>query len=366
MIAASVSEPRIRDITELVSPECLLNEVRITEDVAALVEQTRLRIHETLYAETDKLLVLVGPCSIHDVTAAKEYARWLCKAVQPFDAELLVIMRVYFEKPRTSVGWKGLINDPYLDDTFCINDGLRLARSLLLDINQMGMPVGTELLDLVTPQYLSDLISWGAIGARTTESQVHRELASGSSCPIGFKNGTSGDIKIAVAAVNSARHSHHFLGATKSGRAAIFSTSGNKDCHIILRGGDKPNYESEYIESAVQALRKNDLPDKVMVDCSHANSNKDYRRQVSVATNVAKQIASGSKHILGIMIESNLVAGRQDLAQGAPLTFGQSVTDGCIGTDDTLKILSLMADAQRSRRNQAAMLAQTAGAISCE
>ena len=337
---------------ELTSPEVLLNEVRVTEEVEDLVVRTRLAIHDMLHGETDKLLIIVGPCSIHDVIGAKEYARWLYTAVEPFRSELLVIMRVYFEKPRTSLGWKGLINDPYLDHSFCIKDGLRLARQLLVDINEMGMPTGTEFLDLITPQYLTDLISWGAIGARTTESQVHRELASGSSCPVGFKNGTSGDVIIAVDAVNSAHHPHHFMGVTKSGSAAIFSTAGNKDCHIILRGGRKPNYEREYVESAVQYLRKKQLPDKVMIDCSHANSSKDYRRQGFVAASVAQQIASGCRDILGIMIESNLVPGRQDLAEGVRLQFGQSITDACIGTGDTLKILTLMAEAQRSRLAQ--------------
>ncbi len=341
---------RIRDIKELLPPIAHLYELPINESAAELIFNARRDIARLLRAEDDRLLVVIGPCSIHDPAAAEEYARRLLPLRQKYAGELQIVMRVYFEKPRTTVGWKGLINDPHLDESYDINTGLRLARRLLLNLNSMGMPAATEFLDMITPQYLADLISWGAIGARTTESQVHRELASGLSCPVGFKNGTDGNLKIAVDAIRSASVSHHFLSVTKTGHSAIVETGGNPDCHVILRGGKEPNYEARYVQAAAAELAAVGLPQKLMVDFSHANSRKDYRRQMEVCDDVAAQLAAGDQHIFGVMVESHLVEGRQDLKPGCELTYGQSITDACIGWDNTEALLQTLADAVQARR----------------
>jgi 3-deoxy-7-phosphoheptulonate synthase len=296
------------------------------------------------------MLVVVGPCSIHDSEAAMEYAKRLREAARRHEAELLVVMRVYFEKPRTTVGWKGFINDPHLDGTFAINQGLRAARKLLLDINRLGLPCGTEFLDLLSPQYVSDLIAWGAIGARTTESQTHRQLASGLSCPIGFKNGTDGSVRVAVDAVRAAAAPHAFMGMTKTGQAAIFETVGNEDCHLILRGGKTPNYDAASVEAAAKELASVGLAPHVMIDFSHANSSKQYKRQMEVGANVATQLSAGDERIVGVMVESHLNEGRQDLTPGVKLAYGVSITDACIGWDDTTALLAMLADGVRRRR----------------
>ncbi len=323
-----------------------------TEAAAATVHQARHEISEILAGRDRRLLVVAGPCSVHDIDAAREYAGRLRGAIAELSQDLRIIMRVYFEKPRTTVGWKGLINDPHLDQSYKINDGLRLARRLLLDLAEMGVPAGTELLDMITPQYLAGLLSWGAIGARTTESQVHRQLVSGLSCPVGFKNATSGDVRIAVEAVLSAAHPHTFLGHTKHGQSAIFVTTGNPDCHVILRGGrNAVNYSAEAVNDACNMLEQAGLPPRVMIDCSHANSGKDHTRQPEVCHNVAAQIAAGNRNIVGLMLESNLVAGAQKLVPGKPLVYGQSITDACIGWDDTLPLLRELASAVRKGRS---------------
>jgi 3-deoxy-7-phosphoheptulonate synthase len=341
---------RIRGIKELLPPIAHLYELPINEPAAELIYHTRRDIARLLRSEDDRLLVVIGPCSIHDPEAAEEYARRLLPLREKYAGELLVVMRVYFEKPRTTVGWKGLINDPHLNETFDINTGLRMGRRLLLNLNSMGMPAATEFLDMITPQYLADLISWGAIGARTTESQVHRELASGLSCPVGFKNGTDGNLKIAVDAIRSASVSHHFLSVTKTGHSAIVETGGNPDCHVILRGGKEPNYEARFVQAAAAELAAVGLSQKLMVDFSHANSRKDYRRQMEVCDDVAQQMAAGDTHIFGVMVESHLVEGRQDLKPGCELTYGQSITDACISWDDTEKLLATLANAVSARR----------------
>lgn len=341
---------RIKEIKEVAPPHEVRVAYPITDTAAATVYNTRRAIQRVLRAEDDRLLVVIGPCSIHDPAAARDYAAKLLTMRNALAEDLLVVMRVYFEKPRTTVGWKGLINDPNLDDSFEINKGLRIARSLLLDINNMGMPAGTEFLDLITPQYLADLVSWGAIGARTTESQVHRELASGLSCPVGFKNGTDGTLKTAIDAIRAASRPHHFLSLTKAGHSAIFSTSGNPDCHIILRGGKKPNYDAHSVGEAAAALEQAGLAQRLMIDFSHANSEKDYRRQMTVGQDVASQIAGGDRRIVGIMAESHIVAGRQDVIPGKPLIYGQSITDACIGWQDTESLLNDLAAAVRERR----------------
>ncbi|MBU6467975.1 MAG: 3-deoxy-7-phosphoheptulonate synthase AroG [Betaproteobacteria bacterium] len=341
---------RIREIKELSPPSHLLREFPLSENASTVVSSTRQQIHHILSSDDDRLLVIVGPCSIHDPKAAIEYANRLKPLKEKYASELLLVMRVYFEKPRTTVGWKGLINDPHLDGTFQINEGLRLARGLLLDINEMGIPAGTEFLDLITPQYFADLISWGAIGARTTESQVHRELASGLSCPVGFKNGTDGNLKIAVDAIRAAQQPHHFLSVTKAGHSAIVATNGNEDCHVILRGGKSTNFDAKSVEAANAELTKAGLPAKVMIDFSHANSQKDPQRQLLVAEDVAHQIAHGEKRIMGVMVESHLVGGRQDLESGKPLTYGQSITDACVSFTDTETILETLAQSIRQRR----------------
>jgi 3-deoxy-7-phosphoheptulonate synthase len=339
--------------TKVVLPPVFLEEERpATEASSATIFNARNEITEILGHRDPRLLVLVGPCSIHDTKAAREYAALLKTAIAEFSADLRIVMRVYFEKPRTTIGWKGLINDPYLDQSYKINDGLRLARNLLLDLAEMGVPTGTEFLDMISPQYIAGLVSWGAIGARTTESQVHRQLVSGVSCPVGFKNATSGDIQVAIDAVLSAAHSHTFLGHTKHGQSAIFVTTGNPDCHIILRGGRKMvNYTAESVEQTAEQMTKAGIEPRIMIDFSHANSNKDFRRQAIVCHDVAGQIAAGNKNIIGVMIESNLVAGAQKLVPGQPLVYGQSITDGCIDWGETHSLLAELAAAVRARRS---------------
>lgn len=342
---------RIREIKEVSAPDQVRSEYPITERAAATVYNARNAIHQILHGHDDRLLVIIGPCSVHDPDAAREYAARLRAMREDLAGDLLIVMRVYFEKPRTSVGWKGLINDPNLDGSFEINKGLRLARSLLLDINDLGVPAATEYLDLITPQYVSDLIAWGAIGARTTESQVHRELASGLSCPVGFKNSTDGSLRNAIDAVRAASHAHHFLSLTKAGHSAIFSTSGNEDCHIILRGGRQPNYDAAGIEQAARELQHSGLAARLMIDVSHGNSQKQYDRQIPVARNVAMQVANGDDRIMGLMVESHLIAGRQDVKPGKPLTYGQSITDACINWEDSVQVLQELALAARQRRS---------------
>ncbi|HKT72519.1 MAG TPA: 3-deoxy-7-phosphoheptulonate synthase [Steroidobacteraceae bacterium] len=321
-----------------------------TDRVSATVAQGRTAVHRILHGEDDRLAVVIGPCSIHDVNSAMEYGRRLVRQRERFADSLEIIMRVYFEKPRTTVGWKGLINDPELDGTFQINRGLRLARRLLLDLNEIGVPGGCEFLDMITPQYIADLVAWGAIGARTTESQVHRELASGLSCPVGFKNGTDGNVKIAVDAVEAASHAHHFLAVTKQGRSAIATTAGNSDCHVILRGGNIPNYDAASVDAAWKVLAQAGRATRIMIDASHGNSRKRPENQPEVVDAVAGQIESGDRRIGGVMIESHLVAGRQDLVAGRPLLYGQSITDGCIDWDTSEKVLERLARAVERRR----------------
>ena len=341
---------RVREIKELVPPAHILREFPATDRAVELTFETRKDIHRILHGSDDRLLVVVGPCSIHDVDAAKEYATRLRRVREALIDDLVVVMRVYFEKPRTTVGWKGLINDPMLDNSFRINEGLRIARHLLMDLNEMGIPAGTEFLDLITPQYLADLISWGAIGARTTESQVHRELASGLSCAVGFKNGTDGNLKIAVDAIRASRQPHHFLSVTKGGHSAIVATNGNEDCHVILRGGKQTNFDAASLDAAAKELAAAGLEQRIMIDFSHANSQKDPQKQRAVNSDVAGQIAAGDQRISGVMIESHLVAGRQDLTPGCTLTYGQSITDGCISWEDTEVMLEELAGAVRARR----------------
>ena len=351
-MSTTTDDTRIVAMKELSSPQQVINELPITDAATNTVLKARTEIQKVLRGEDDRLIVIVGPCSIHDPAAALDYARRLQQQIPKFEKDLLIIMRVYFEKPRTTVGWKGLINDPRLDDSYQINDGLRLARKLLLELANMGIPSGTEFLDLISPQYIADLVSWGAIGARTTESQCHRELASGLSCPVGFKNGTGGTIQIAVDAVGSAAHPHHFLSVTKAGHSAIFQTAGNKDCHVILRGGSRhPNYDPESIAETSERLEKAGLRPAVVVDCSHANSGKDPARQGTVCRDLAGQIGSGSRTIVGLMLESHLVAGTQKLVPGKPLTYGQSITDACMGWETTTELLDVLADAVRKRRS---------------
>ncbi len=342
---------RIRSILPVSTPAQVQAELPLTENATRTVFEARREIQSVLHGRDDRLLVVVGPCSIHDPVAALDYAGRLKPLREELKKDLLIVMRVYFEKPRTTVGWKGLINDPGLDDRFDINRGLRTGRKLLLDLNQRGIPAGVEYLDILTPQYLADLVSWGAIGARTTESQLHREMASGLSCPVGFKNGTDGGIKVAVDACLSARSPHQFLSLAKDGQIGIFATSGNDDCHIILRGGNQgTNYDAGSVESACAALAKAGLRPQVMVDFSHANSRKDHRKQIEVSHNVAAQIAGGDPRIVGVMIESHLVEGRQDIVPGKALTYGQSITDACIHWDDSLGVLRELAAAVAKRR----------------
>ncbi|HQR04771.1 MAG: 3-deoxy-7-phosphoheptulonate synthase AroG [Proteobacteria bacterium] len=346
----AIDDVRIKEIKELAPPAHVLRELPVSERAAETTYEARQAIHRILHGADDRLLVIIGPCSIHDPRAAMEYANRLKAERARHAADLEVVMRVYFEKPRTTVGWKGLINDPRLDGSFQINEGLRLARKLLWDINELGLPAATEFLDVITPQYTADLISWGAIGARTTESQIHRELASGLSCPVGFKNGTDGNIRIAVDAIKAAASPHHFLSVTKAGHSGIVSTTGNEDCHVILRGGKMANYDAASIDAACQDLGKSGLAAKVMVDFSHANSSKQYKRQMDVSRDVGSQIAGGDDRIFGVMIESHLKEGRQDLTPGKPLEFGQSITDACIGWEDSLEALNILAESVRRRR----------------
>ncbi|MDQ6951399.1 MAG: 3-deoxy-7-phosphoheptulonate synthase [Mariprofundales bacterium] len=346
----STDDLRIRTIRELMSPHTLHAKLPISEAAGRTVFATRNEIHNLLHGEDDRLLVVVGPCSIHNPDAALEYARLLLPLRQRLGADLLLVMRVYFEKPRTTVGWKGLINDPNLDESFEINTGVQLARKLLLDLNELGVPAGTEFLDLITPQYFADLVSWGAIGARTTESQGHRELASGLSCPVGFKNGTDGGLKIAIDAIGSANHPHNFLSLTKAGQSAIFSTSGNEDCHVILRGGKVPNFDHASVHEATNALDHAGINTPLMIDFSHGNSGKQPERQVEVGRNVAVQIAEGNGRIGGVMIESHLHFGRQDVVPGKDLAFGVSITDACLDWDRTATLLQHLADAVQERR----------------
>ena len=346
---------RIQRINELIAPQQLIRDVAVSGHAASTVAAARNGIHRILAGEDDRLLAVVGPCSIHDPAAARDYGRRLKGVADALAEDVLVVMRVYFEKPRTTVGWKGLINDPDLNNTFQINKGLHLARQLLSDLADMGLPAGTEYLDLISPQYVADLIAWGAIGARTTESQTHRELASGLSCPVGFKNATDGDIQVAIDAIKSASQPHHFLSVTKHGHSAIFQTTGNEDCHIILRGGKHPNYDMFSVDDAGAMLAKAGLPARIMVDASHANSRKIPARQRDVIRDIGNQVARGSRSVFGIMIESNLVEGRQDVVAGQSLTYGQSITDPCINWDDTEVLLGELAAAVRARREAAAV-----------
>ncbi|SHO56998.1 3-deoxy-7-phosphoheptulonate synthase AroG [Vibrio quintilis] len=341
---------KIKRIKELLPPVAILEKFPATDVAASTTFNARKAIHNILNDKDDRLLVIIGPCSIHDPEAAIEYGKRLKTLRDELGDQLEIVMRVYFEKPRTTVGWKGLINDPYMNNTYKINEGLKIGRKLLLDLTDMGMPTAGEFLDMISPQYLADLISWGAIGARTTESQVHRELASGLSCPVGFKNGTDGNIKIAADAIRSASASHHFLSVTKFGHSAIVETDGNPDCHIILRGGKEPNYSEAHVQEVKQKLGAAGLPQKLMIDFSHANSSKQYQRQMVVADDVSAQISSGENTIFGVMIESHLVEGRQDLVDGRAATYGQSITDACIGWDDTETVLRQLAAAVEKRR----------------
>ncbi len=352
---SQTDDQRIQDITVLPPPEHLIRffPIRGTA-IEKLIAQTRRSIHDILHGKDDRLLVIIGPCSIHDPAAALDYARHLKEMREKYSDTLEVVMRVYFEKPRTTVGWKGLINDPYLDESYRIDEGLRIARQLLIEINRLGLPAASEFLDVISPQYIGDLIAWGAIGARTTESQVHRELASGLSAPIGFKNGTDGNIKIATDAIQAAARGHHFLSVHKNGQVAIVQTNGNKDCHVILRGGKTPNYDAASVAAACKELEASKLPPTLMVDCSHANSSKQHERQVDVARDIAAQISGGSRHIFGVMVESHLKGGAQKFTPGkdevAQLEYGKSITDACIDWDASVQVLQTLSDAVRARR----------------
>ena len=349
-VVGRTDDLRISGVRALIPPQLLLEELPMDAPALATVTTARQAVHRVLHGADERLVVVVGPCSIHDREAALEYARRLHDAAQRHAHDLLVVMRVYFEKPRTTVGWKGFINDPRLDGSFAINEGLRAARGLLLEINRLGLPCGTEFLDLLSPQYISDLIAWGAIGARTTESQTHRQLASGLSCPVGFKNGTDGSVRVAVDAVRAAAAPHAFMGMTKTGQAAIFETVGNEDCHLILRGGKVPNYDAASVEAAAKELASAGLAPHVMIDFSHANAAKQFKRQLDVGASVAAQLATGDERIVGVMIESHLNEGRQDLVPGKPLAPGVSITDPCIGWDDTATLLESLSEAVRRRR----------------
>jgi len=346
----NTDDVRIKEIKELAPPSHVFREFPVGAEAAQTTFAARQTIHRILHGADDRLLVVIGPCSIHDVDIAMEYAKRLQAEVPRFAKDLLIVMRVYFEKPRTTVGWKGLINDPRLDHSFRINEGVRLARGLLLAINEMGMPCATEILDTITPQYTADLISWGAIGARTTESQVHRELASGLSCPVGFKNGTDGNVRIAIDAIRAAQSPHHFLSVTKAGHSAIVSTTGNEDCHVILRGGKEPNYDAAHVDAAAKEIASAALAARLMIDFSHANSNKDFKRQIDVAKDVAGQLAGGDDRVVGVMVESHLVEGRQNLVPDTPLEYGKSITDACLGWEDSVAVLEILAQGVRARR----------------
>jgi 3-deoxy-7-phosphoheptulonate synthase len=349
-VLSTTDDLRIKELKELSTPEEVMREIPRTLTATRIVMAARNAIHAILGGTDDRLLVVVGPCSVHDPVAAVDYATRLAALRERLADRLEIVMRVYFEKPRTTVGWKGLINDPDLDGSFNINKGLRLARNVLSAVNNLGLPAGTEFLDMTTPQYIADLVAWAAIGARTTESQIHRELASGLSCPVGFKNGTDGNVRIAADAVKSASHPHHFMAVTKGGRSAIAATSGNEDCHVILRGGSKPNYDAASVDSASAELLRSGVTPRMMIDASHANSSKKPENQPLVVADVARQLSDGEQRIVGVMIESNLVAGRQDVLPGTALTYGQSITDGCIDWETTESALSLLADAVAARR----------------
>jgi 3-deoxy-7-phosphoheptulonate synthase len=354
---SQTDDERIKDITVLPPPEHLIRffPIRGTA-VESLITDTRRNVHNIMAAKDDRLLVVIGPCSIHDPGAALDYARRLKEARARYSGTLEIVMRVYFEKPRTTVGWKGLINDPYLDESFRIDEGLRIARQLLIEINRLGLPAASEFLDVISPQYIGDLISWGAIGARTTESQVHRELASGLSAPIGFKNGTDGNIRIATDAIQAAARGHHFLSVHKNGQVAIVQTNGNKDCHVILRGGRAPNYDAASVAAACKDLEAAKLPATLMVDCSHANSSKQHDKQIDVAREIATQVAKGSHSVFGVMVESHLNAGAQKFSPGkddpAALEYGKSITDACLGWGDSLQVLELLSEAVKLRRSR--------------
>ncbi len=354
MIMQQTKDLRITGTKEIQTPEELMQELPLSETAAELVTRAREEIYDVLDGKDDRLVVIIGPCSIHDTDAALEYAGRLKELREELADELLIVMRVYFEKPRTTVGWKGLINDPDLDGSFHINKGVRKARELLLKLAEMGIPAGHEYLDLISPQYISDLVAWGAIGARTTESQGHRELASGLSCPVGFKNGTDGGVQIAIDAMRAAQHSHHFISITLQGHSAIFTTAGNEYTHVILRGGsNRPNYDRVSVADATRKLEKSGLNPRLMVDCSHANSQKEFNKQVEVCRDIVHQIKTGQDNIFGVMIESNLVEGRQDYEPGARHTYGQSITDACLGWDDSAMLLRELADGVRAKRQQA-------------
>ena len=354
---SQTDDERIQDITVLPPPEHLIRffPIRGTQ-VESLITQTRRSIHNIMAGQDDRLLVIIGPCSIHSPEAALDYARRLQPLREQFKDSLEVVMRVYFEKPRTTVGWKGLINDPYLDESYRIDEGLRIARQLLIEINRLGMPAASEFLDVISPQYIGDLISWGAIGARTTESQVHRELASGLSAPIGFKNGTDGNIRIATDAIQSASRGHHFLSVHKNGQVAIVRTNGNQDCHVILRGGKAPNYDAASVAAACKDLEAAGLPPTLMVDCSHANSSKKHEKQLDVARDIGAQIAGGSRSVFGVMVESHIHAGAQKFSPGKDdpraLEYGKSITDACLGWDDSVALLEALSEAVLARRKQ--------------
>jgi len=352
---SQTDDERIRDVTPLPPPEHLIRFFPISGTaMEAMIVNTRRQIRDIMHGKSDRLLLIIGPCSIHDPAAAVEYAKRLKEMRDQYADTLEIVMRVYFEKPRTTVGWKGLINDPYLDESYRIDEGLRMARQLLLEINRLGVPAGSEFLDVISPQYIGDLISWGAIGARTTESQVHRELASGLSAPIGFKNGTDGNIRIATDAIQAAARGHHFLSVHKNGQVAIVETKGNKDCHVILRGGKAPNYDAASVAAACKDLEAAKLEQTLMVDCSHANSSKNHERQLDVARDVAEQLGAGSKQIFGLMVESHLNAGAQKFSPGkddpAKLVYGQSITDACLGWDASLELMAVLDQAVRARR----------------
>jgi len=349
---------RIREIKELAPPAHVVREFPVSERAADTVYAARGALHRILHGMDDRLIVVIGPCSIHDVAAAREYAGRLVEQRRRVAADLEIVMRVYFEKPRTTVGWKGLINDPDLDGSYQINRGLRVAREVLLHVAELGLPAGCEFLDMITPQYIADLVSWGAIGARTTESQVHRELASGLSCPVGFKNGTDGNVRIAIDAIKAAQQAHHFLSVTKAGHSAIVSTNGNEDCHVILRGGKTPNYDCASVAAAAEELARGGLAQRLMVDASHANAAKKPENQVTVCADVAGQIAGGDERIVGVMVESHLVGGRQDLVPGQPLAYGQSITDACLGWEPSVAVLDALAEGVRKRRVLRAGFAQ--------
>lgn len=350
----ATDDVRVLEIKPLVKPAELLSRLQESAASTQNILKTRTAIHHILHQGDDRLLVIVGPCSIHDTEAGMEYAKRLLEVRNRLGNELLIVMRVYFEKPRTTVGWKGLINDPHLDGTYDVNAGLEKARRFLLDINEIGMPAATEFLDVVSPQYTADLVSWGAIGARTTESQIHRELASGLSCPVGFKNGTDGGAKVAIDAIKTAASPHHFLSVTKEGESAIFATKGNEDCHVILRGGKTPNYDAESIDAVCDQLADAGLAPVLMVDCSHGNSQKQFKNQIAVVESISGQIANGDSRIIGVMLESHLNEGRQDHSPGCTLNYGQSITDACLGWEDSVLVLETLALAVKARREKLA------------